>query len=235
MKKYLYFIVCLMTLSSCTKNEPIEYINDPAINFPEKEVNFSFFYSKESSDRVNAEITIHAMGYPSDKDRPFTLQQTNLNGVDAAIPGVHYLAFDSKEMKERMVMPAGKSDMKLPITLIKDPSLDLKIVKLTVKVAENENFKAGVIEMDSTNVFISSLALKPTNWSSWVDAFGPDWGSVKMRFIIDHTGITDFENVPTDYAYLLYLNSKLKQALYDYNEAHPNQHLAEADGTFVKF
>lgn len=235
MKKYLYFVLWIVVMSSCSQNDPLAYENNPAINFKDKDLNFSFFYSKLNSNQENVEITLYVMGKPADVDRPFKLVQSNLGEENAAVPGTHYLPFDSPEMISRMVIPAGKSELKLPITLLKDPSLELSTVKLSIRVMENENFKSGVMEMDSTNVYISSLALKPSNWNDWRYAFGTSWGSVKMRFIIDHTGIADFTAVPTDYYYLLYLNSKLNQALYDYNEAHPNAHLVEADGTFVNF
>ena len=108
-------------------------------------------------------------------------------------------------------------------------------MKLTLKVATNENFKVGVSECDSTNITFSSQAIKPTNWKDWYYAFGTSWGSVKMRFIIDNTGITNFNTVPSDINYLIYLNDKLKQKIYEYNTAHPTAPLVEADGTLVEF
>ena len=77
-------------------------------------------------------------------------------------------------------------------------------------------------------------AIKPTNWKDWYYAFGASWGSVKMRFIIDVTGITNFDNVPDDYDYLIYLNGKLKSKLYEYNSTH-DQPLQEVDGTLIEF
>ncbi len=49
---------------------------------------------------------------------------------------------------------------------------------------------------DSTVISFSSQAMKPINWKAWYYAFGASWGTVKMRFIIDVTGITNFDEVP---------------------------------------
>lgn len=239
MKKYiLSTLVALATLfavSSCSENEPTDYVGGSALYIDNEDVNFSFFYTQDASDRASVKIKVHAQGLPSSEDRAFTLYQKNVGEVDAAQAGKHYLAFDSEEMKQAMVMPAGKNEVEVPIVLLKDASLDTKVVKLKIGVKPNENFAAGVIEKDSVVVSFSSQAIKPTNWADWKNAFGSSWGSVKMRFIIDNTGITNFDTVPDDYSYMEYLKNKLNSRLFDYNAAHPDAPLAEADGTLVDF
>ncbi len=221
-------------MSSCSQQDSLAYEDNPAIYIDSNDIDYSFFYAQSANLMSDVYVTIHAMGNPSNTDRAFSMEQTNTNATDAAQADVHYLSLSSDEMKKRMVMPAGKNEMKLAITLLKDASLDLKTVKLTLKVDDNDNFKVGVIEKDTINIMFSSQAIKPTNWDDWYYAFGASWGSVKMRFIIDNTGITNFDTVPTDTYYLVYLNDKLKQKLYEYNAAHPGAPLAEADGTLVE-
>ena len=226
-------IFCLMI--SCSQNEPLAYEDNSAIYIANDDINYSFFYLETDANVANIYIKVHAMGKPSDVDRPFLLIQANTDDAGAAVADKHYLAFDSEEMKMRMVMPAGRNEVEIPITLYKDESLELTTVKLLVKVAENENFKMGVSEMLDTEIRFSAQAIKPTNWGDWYYAFGASWGSLKMRFIIDNTGITNFDKVPDDYSYLYYLNDKLKQKLLEYNTAHPDALFAEADGTLVNF
>jgi hypothetical protein len=235
MKKYISLICGLVALASCSQQEPLGYVDNPAIYFDNDDINYSFFYAETASATADVYLTVHAMGNTSAVERPFTLVQSNVGDSDAAAAGTHFLSLSSDEMKKRMVMPAGQNEMKLAVTLLKDASLDLTTVKLKLKVADNDNFKVGVVEKDSTIITFSSQAIKPTNWADWYNAFGESWGSVKMRFIIDNTGITNFDSVPEDVYYLLYLNEKLKQKLYDYNVAHPDAPLAEADGTLVEF
>jgi hypothetical protein len=236
MKKNLYLLFWgLIALTSCSLNDPLAYENDPAIYFANKDINYSFFYAESASSKADVFITVHAMGNPSPSDRSFSLVQSNVSDANAAVSGTHFLPLSSQDVQKRMVMPAGQSEVKVPITLLKDPSLDLKTVKLTLKVAANDHFKVGVLECDTTNIMFSSLAIKPTNWSDWYNAFGDSWGSVKMRFIIDNTGITNFDTIPSDSSFLYFLNSKIQQKLFEYNNLHPDAPLAEADGTLVNF
>lgn len=236
MKNNLYLLFWgLIILTSCSQNDPLAYKNNPAIYFANKDVNYSFFYAESTSLKADVFVTVHAMGNPSPSDRSFSLIQSNVSDANAAVSGIHFLSLTSPDMQKRMVMPAGQSEVKVPITLLKDPSLDLETVILTLKVTANDNFKVGISECDSTNIMFSSQAIKPTNWKDWYDAFGASWGSVKMRFIIDNTGITNFDELPSDSFYMRFLNSKLKQKLFEYNNAHPGAPLAEADGTLINF
>ena len=239
MKKYilstLIALATLFAVSSCSDNEPTDYTGGSALYIDNEAVSYSFFYAEDASDRASVNIKIHAQGLPSAENRAFTLYQKNAGESDAAQAGVHYLSFDSDEMKQVMVMPAGKNEVEVPVVLLKDASLDTKVVKLKIGVKANENFASGVVEKDSVVISISSQAIKPTNWADWEEAFGSSWGSVKMRFIIDNTGITNFDEVPDDYSYLEYLKNKLSSKLYEYNAAHPDDPLAEADGTLVDF
>lgn len=235
MKRILYLMTIACLMFSCSQNEPLAYEDDPAIYIANDDINYSFFYLETDADVDNVYIKVHAMGQLSDVDRSFSLIQSNAGAAGAAVAAKHYLAFDSEEMRMRMVMPAGRSEVEIPITLYKDASLDLTTVKLLVRVAENENFKVGVTEMKDAEIAFSAQAIKPTNWSDWYYAFGASWGSIKMRFIIDNTGITNFDKVSDDYSYLYYLNDKLKQKLLEYNTAHPSALLAEADGALVNF
>lgn len=237
MKKYIFILMAalgILTLASCSENEPMAYEGQPALFLANDDINFSFFYAEDDVDRSSVDITVHAMGPVSDVDRAFTLYQENAGEAGAAQAGVHYLGFDTDEMKQAMVIPAGKSEVKLPIILLKDQSLDTQTVNLKIGIRPNDNFGLGVVEQDSTVISFSSQAMKPTNWKAWYYAFGASWGTVKMRFIIDVTGITNFDEVPEDNDYLSYLNGKLKSKMFEYNSTH-DQPLQEADGTLVEF
>ena len=56
-----------------------------------------------------------------------------------------------------------------------------------------------------------------------------------MKFIIQHTGYTDWEVIPSDGAYIGYMSSKVQNAFQQYNLENPNKPLIEADGTLVSF
>lgn len=224
-----------MGTASCSENEPASFEGSPALYFDCDDINYSFFYSADGADRDTVMIKVHAMGYPSVTDRTFTLTQTNAGETGAAVSGRHFVAFDSGEMTPRLVIPAGKSEVDVPLILLNDESLASEEVRLVIGILPDANFSEGIVEHDSVAVTFSAQATRPANWDDWYYAFGASWGTVKMRFIIEHTGISDFNNVPDDYYYLLYLNDKLKSKLYEYNAAHPDEPLAEADGTLIEF
>ena len=233
---YIPLLALALLLYACQENEPMTYEDDPALYFDQDDISFSFFYSTGDGLIDTIEVKIHAMGYPSDVDRPFILTQTNAGEDDAAISGLHYLSLESDQMLDDMVMPAGQSETNVHIVVYNDESLDLvESVSLKLGIVPNDYFDYGIIENDSVVITLSSQATKPSNWDDWYYAFGSTWGTVKMKFIIQHTGITNFDEVPTDTDYLIYLNDKLCNALEEYNAEHPDDPLAEADGTLVTF
>lgn len=228
--------IIALTAASCQENEAMTYEDQPALYFDQDDTSFSFFYSTGNGEIDTIEVKIHAMGFPSDIDRPFRLKQLNEGEDGAAVSGLHYMSFDSEQMTQDMVIPAGKSETNVHIVVYNDESLDLvESVSLKLGIEPNDYFDYGIIEKDSVVLTISSQATKPSNWDDWYYAFGETWGTVKMKFIIQHTGITNFDDVPSDSDYLVYLNDKLCNALEAYNEEHPDEPLAEADGTLVSF
>ena len=88
----------ILTLASCSENEPMAYEGQPALYFANDDINFSFFYAEDAGDRSSVDITVHAMGPVSDVNRTFTLYQENAGEADAAQAGVHYLGFDTDEI-----------------------------------------------------------------------------------------------------------------------------------------
>ena len=135
-----------------------------------------------------------------------------------------------------MIVPTGKAIGHIPVILLRDKSLDLKTVSLKMRIDENEYFRPGIDTQREFLVKTTAQATKPSVWDTrWRYYFGLSWGSVKMRFLIDVTGYTDWENANIDGAYIGYMSALVQQKLLEYNEAHPDAPLSEADGTLVTF
>ena len=217
------------------------YSDTPALYFEHSadqadSINFSFFIYDEDVIRDTAWITVNTMGGLSDSDRPFRLRQTNAGMEGAAVAGTHYENFDDASLKSFFVIPAGKASQKVPIVLLRDKSLSTGTYRLELGIEPNENFKPGVDAWRHFLVTTTDEAVKPRIWDSyWKYHFGSTWGSVKMKFIIQHTGLTDFDTMVSDYSYTNWLSGTVKQALLEYNLAHPDAPLSEADGTLVTF
>jgi hypothetical protein len=233
--KFIY-VLLLLIAASCTENEMLIYENDPAVYFDKDSVNHSFFALNTSILRDTVLVRVNTMGELSEHDRPVSLVQTNTGAEEAAVAGVHYVPFDADELKQHVAVKAGTSFVEIPVILLRDESLGLKEVRLELAVAANEYFRTGIATKRTFAITTTDLAIKPALWNSvWQMCFGITWGPVKMRFIIDVTGFTGWDGYPSDYSMLWYLRDITAQKFAEYNLAHPDAPLREADGTLVEF
>lgn len=236
---YISLLIATFLISSCEENQMDNYKNEPAIYFEHNSqqadsINFSFFSLDNAIKRDTINVRVALMGLPTDHDCPIKLVQTNIGKPDAAVAGVHYIAFDNDEVKRFFCIPAKAVYVDIPIIALRDISLSAQEKRLELAVSANENFKVGIDDWKNFTVVLSDLTTKPKLWDTyWKYYFGVSWGAVKMRFIIQSTGLNQWENRISDYSYLLWLSSTAKQALLDYNLAHPDAPLKEANGDIV--
>ena len=142
--------------------------------------------------------------------------QLNTGEPDAAMAGTHYIAFDDPSLREMMKIKADSAQMLLPVIVLRDPSLKQGTKRIKIGLLENEYFKMGIEKQQEFLVKTTDRGEKPGNWSSWSYQFG-EWSSLKMEFMIKYLGITDYDHVPSDYTYLLYLQTKARELLAEYN------------------
>ncbi len=248
--KLIGFMASVLLHTGCQEQDMMQYTNDPAIYFANEtsssynsylttqhdSINHSFFIYGSSVTRDTVHVLIRTMGMPVDYDRPVSLVQTNVGQSDAAVPGVHFVPFDNPEVKDSICIPAGTVYQFVPIIVLRDESLASSEVRLELALEANEHFRQGIDAYRNFLVTTTDEAVKPSNWDTrWRYYFGASWGTEKMRFIIQVTGYTDFENIPSDFSYLTWLGDTAKQALLEYNQAHPDDPLCETDGTPVSF
>jgi hypothetical protein len=245
-KKLKLMYILLLTVavvSSCSEYEMLAYENDPAIYFTYEStlggqrdsINHSFFVLNTSILTDTVWIKISTMGEISSQDRPFSIVQTNTGKAGAAVAGTHYVSLDNPAVKSLMVIPANKVEAKIPVIFFRDESLALEQVRLELAVASNEYFHPGIDRWRTLTVTTTDQAVKPSTWNTWQYYFGATWGSVKMRFIINVTGYTEWGVVPSDFSYVLHLRDLVAQAFKDYNRDHPDNPLKEANGDIVVF
>lgn len=226
----------------------MQYENDPAIYFASQSanatnnitqhdsINHSFFIYGTDVTRDTVHILICTMGMPTEYDRSINLVQTNIGQADAAIAGTHFVAFDDPAVKDSLCIPAGKVSQMIPIIVLRDKSLASEQVRLELTLEANEHFRQGIDAWRNFVVTTTDEAVKPSNWDTfWKNYLGDSWGTEKMRLIIQSTGYSDLSIVPSDFSYLYWIIDTAKQALIDYNIAHPEKPLCEADGTPVSF
>ena len=192
MKNIVLFILSVFMLLgiSCKKNVALEYENDPALYFTNDpygqrdSIHHSFFIIDGDRDTVYVEI--QTMGMTSNNVRPFVLEQTNEGTPNAAIAGVHYIAFDDPSVSKFYVIPAHNVKVNVPIILLRDESLNTGEVRLAFKISSNEYFRQGIAAWTNFLIKTSAQASKPKIWDTyWKYKFGASWGPVKMKFIIE--------------------------------------------------
>ena len=239
-----------LLLGGCEKDLPVYDSPDDALNFELTldsesgevvERNYSFVYEDDDVQQDTIWMRVNTQGFLSDQDRPFQLQQVAA-GTERpdAVAGQHYVSFDDPQLQSFYVIPAGKNTGLFPVVVMRDASLAQSDVSLYFQLRENSHFKQGLPALRTVMLVVSDRLSRPAKWSDYY--FG-SYGTVKHRFMIDHSGLRwdeDFVStlVDGDYGYIRYLMMLLARELKEENTARARQNLkplAEDDGREVAF
>ncbi len=231
MKTIFQYILLLgmgIFLYACEEKVVMLYENKPALYFyngddytnnihQHDSIVYSFYIKETSRQRDTLYLYVCTMGIPSEEARPIRLVQTDAEGENAAVAGTHYVAFDDPEVISQMVIPAHTVKAAIPLIVLRDPSMKSKEFRINLEIGENEAFGVGLDAQKSFLVKVSDITAPPANWSSWKYYFG-EWGPVKMKFIIDYVGLSDFDKYSEfSQAELKYYRMKANQKLEEYN------------------
>lgn len=253
MKKIGFIATCCVAIlmSSCNDDPNFPYSGEPRLYFGGEPrfmydskkylgdtlLNHTFVFSSEEITEDTLRFYIYAMGGISDVDRSFTLEQVQVEEADNAVAGVHYLAFDSKEMKQHYVIKANQYYTYMPVVMLRHNDLETKTLTLRFQIKENENFKLGELMAIWREMRFTDRYQKANKWSDYY--FG-NYGDEKMKFMVRVSGKkldNDFFNsidAPTS----TYWGLKFKEELLKENNAAiaaGGEKLKEADGTEVVF
>lgn len=199
-------LICLPALVwlGCEQETKTSFTGDPQLyfyrnatqgvrEFQNDSIAYTFFVKENSRQRDTVYIDLRAIGFPSSTARPISVVQVNAGQPGAAVAGEHYVAFDDPQIAPLMEFPAGEVKYKLPVIVNKTESMKLNEYRIEMELRSNDHFSISMQERSRFLVKVTDRATKPTNWDTkWVYYFGT-WGSVKMKFIIEYVGITDFD------------------------------------------
>lgn len=256
-KKFISYMACgavAAVCMSCENELPVYGSPDNRLNFEVKydgntdeliPQSYSFVYADDDVMQDTVWLRLTTMGFISNADRGFELQQVKSDGVDAE-PGVHYVSFDDEAWKAKyLFVPAGQNEVKVPVIVKKDASLEQETVSLWVRLKENENFIQGYEKSSLVKIMVTNQLVRPSNWDYTMDYYFDAYGPVKHRLMIDVTGlkwneemIDELFGAERDEAYIGYLSVKCYRALLEENAKRAAQGLdvlKEADGTPVTF
>ena len=113
--------------------------------------------------------------------------------------------------------------------------LQEQTVRLYIQVTDSEDFAVGSIEQDHLLLKWNDILSRPTNWDELEEFFGT-YSDAKYRFMLNNTGVTEFDTEEMSWAELNNYKIVLTNALNEYNKANPNDPiLDENTGQAIDF
>ncbi|WP_443936574.1 DUF4843 domain-containing protein [Pedobacter sp. MW01-1-1] len=256
MKKLLFLSASLLVLSlySCKKDQFYLYNDTARIQFgPEPNriytatynladtlKPYTFFYEDASVKEDTVFFDIYAIGGVSEKDRSFSLEQEQVVNANNPVGGQQYLDFKDPRATKNFVIKAGSVHTKVPIILLRHPSLKTNTYVLKFKVVDDENFKIGEKSNIWRKVEFTDRLSQPAAWNaSATQYYYGKYSVTKHQFMIDYTGQKwDQEfmsSIGAEYALMQFWIGTLKIGLTSYNAQHPGNPLKDENGELVLF
>lgn len=191
---YTYLIVftaTILTSASCTK-DMMDYVGPESVYFAVRDGNTTMSstgwpyvpytnveFVKTTADNILANILIRATGESKTYSRTVNIEV--IADSSNAVEGVHY------SMPHSVSLEAGKTETTIPVTLIRKPEMKNGLIKLQIKLVENEFFTlifkswdnpkdltSGTIyngfDASRHNIICSDILVKPANWIGSFDA-----------------------------------------------------------------
>lgn len=150
-------------------------------------ISYSLLYTPRNQNTDTIWVEVATVGYVTDYPRKVSFEQVPSSG-EQAIAGTHYIAFNDPRLSEAYFIPAHKNSARLPIVLIKDPSLDDKEVSLKIRIAENEFFQSGFSSYQAIHIKVTNRIVKPKYWDSHIEYYitgYTGYGKQKHLFMIE--------------------------------------------------
>lgn len=240
--------------TSCNKEHPLTYENDPAIYFDNyiglnsnipisiDSIAVSFMDIPEDEYTITVRVITQGM-LNYDKDRYFNVRQKAAapedKNYDKAVSGVDFVALDDASVSSQLFIPAGERYGYIPITILKSDNVTSGKVELTLELTESDEFRLGMKNKLTFKVKYSAKPEKPINWDRyWKSAFSASWGPEKHKFIIKTLGAIDWTDETYPLGLMNYWKGVMYNALNTYNTANPDNKLKEAEvdgGALVSF
>lgn len=236
MKKYILSILSLaigLCLFPGCENDGFYYQDEARVRIEgpyiwtakTDSLEYSFVTSPESVTEINMDVSLYIMGLPASQNRT----------VNIGIVSEHTTAASNQYVcPAQVTIPANAYTVTFPITLKRTADLQEGTVSLYIKVLPSSDFKPGIKERDHLLIKWNDILSMPKNWSDLEEFFGT-FSVVKYRFMINNTGITEFSTDTMSWAQLTNYKIMLKNALDEYNAAHPGNPLKDENGQIITF
>ena len=240
MKKLTFFagifMVSLLLLNACNKNDIATYQQDPRVYFripgqfdatvsrDSLLYSFPFHPTATQQDTIWFEACVMGSAAPTDREIGIRID----NAGTTAKENIDF-NFVNK------VIPAGDLKANIPIVIYKTAAIKDSFVRLQLSVVENQNFKIGYDRYAKAVFIWGDKFLKPDNWdnSNYAAAFGSPFSQKRTQFILDSCHIADLPD-PNNRPLMGYYNQVLRNAVNNYNRGKPfAQQLKDETGTTI--
>ena len=224
-----------LLFNSCSSDEDFYYQDEPRVRLVGEKmwaagtdsVTFSFVAYQAYFTQMTINVDAQIMGNVADRDRTVNIVVDNALTTASA---------SQYEVPQTVTVPAGQVKGTFPVVLKRDASLETKSVRLCLKVVESGDFKPGVNEENHITFIWNDILSKPNNWAELEPFFGT-YSNVKYRFMLDNLRAEDgtLSAETMTWAKLNSLKIRFKNALDEYNAAHPGNPLTDEYGNLVTF
>ena len=207
MKKLIYILLAApLFFVACDQDEIPTFDNEDAgvyfqyggqtrlyINIDQyyDSVAYSFSTAADTVTQHVIETRIRTLGKVRDYDRPVKVVVDH-EGTTMT-EGVHYRA-----NLDNVVIPAGASEVQVPVTFFRTPDLEDQRLTLMLKVEPNEHFMVPFTSQKSTNVYysqgeiiradrflfsVSEIYTMPFYWAYFGNEYFGNWSVSKFKYI----------------------------------------------------
>lgn len=122
-------------------------------------------------------------------------------------------------------MPANAFKTNIPVIIKKNvPGMDLQkeVAYVTFRIIPNDYFLVGDSEMTEFKVVWCDFLARPESWTYWITTYLGPFSQARYKFIIDNTGIIEFDRYESDFNGSQALVSELRKLLAAYNADSSN-------------
>lgn len=229
-------VMALLMMNACG-NDDFLYQDEPRVRIEAEyrmavgtdSVSYSFATEAKTITETAIQVDLTIMGNTADFERKVDL--TFDPKRTTAKKDIHY------SFPESVIIPANKRSAQFQVIIKRTGDLEEAAVYLTIRIAENKDFKVGVEEWSRLKIKWSDIIEKPSNWDKLTEFFG-EYSVTKYRFILETTGIAVFtygsEN-GMNWSQMNNYKMMVQDALEKYNNAHPGSPLTDENNKAVTF
>ena len=249
MKKSIYLLCVLLgALTACSQDDDYPYRDVARVQFVGSSVDgpedmiYSFIWLNESSQRDTVYIPLRVLGGPAEYDRKVRISQITEYNIEyktdnkgyvtdtiktelpnKAVPGVHFVPFDSPEMESILKVKANEVRDEIPVILLRDKSLKTDKMRLRVQLEVSDDFQLGESTLLSRTIVFSDKLEQPAEWNkSYLGNYSVPKHELMIRVAESRVDDEWLKKGNKDKSFFVFWRGKFVDALEEFNNDPAN-------------